>query len=157
MKEVITGIADNNQRLRRKKAMESVLEETFTGLAACTQYTIQVRTVSPTGLESPVEEITNTTLDDLTSAPQELGANYITDTSITLQWFQPAVNPRCVTDYILTWTGLSTENVTINASTFKVVYTVEGLTPCTSYDFTLIAQSVLGPSPQTSYQETTLC
>lgn len=158
VKEIITRITDNNQRLRWKKATKYVLEETITGLEACTDYTIHVSTVSPTGLESLVEEISEKTLGDTPSEPQTLGANDVTTTSITLQWFQPATNPNCVTDYILTWSDtVSNSTVNVSASTFKVEYTVDGLTACTTYDFSLIASSPDGESGETTLTQATAC
>lgn len=159
VKEIVTRITDNNQRLHRKKAVKSAFEETFTGLASCTDYTVQVSTVSPTGLESLVEEISENTLSDLPSVPQEFTAIAFTTTSVTVQWFQPAVNPRCVTDYLLSWINPDgvVANATVNASTFKVVYNVDSLTPCTIYDFFLSADSLSGESSETTFQNTTLC
>lgn len=159
VKEIVTRITDNNQRLHRKKAVKAALEETFTGLASCTDYTVQVSTVSPSGMESLVEEISEKTLSDMPSAPQEFTAIDITTTSFILEWYQPAVNPSCVTDYLLSWVdhdGVS-DNATVSASTFKVVYNVDNLTPCTIYDFVLSADSLSGESSEATFQNTTLC
>lgn len=158
VKEVITRVTDASQRLRRNKVVKASYEETFTGLQACTDYIVQVSTVSPSGLESLVEEITDKTLDALASAPQELGANDVTTTSITLQWFQPVENPRCVTDYVLTWSdSISNDTTTVNTSTFKVEHTVEGLTACTSYDFSLYSESLAGVSEEVTFTQKTTC
>lgn len=115
--------------------------------------------MSPTGLESLVEEISEKTLSEMPSAPQEFSAIGFTTTSVTVQWYQPAVNPSCVTDYLLSWINPDgvTDNTTVSASTFKVVYSVEGLTPCTIYDFVLSANSLSGESLETTFQNTTLC
>lgn len=158
VKEIITRVIDESQKLRSKKSVKQVFEETFTGLQACTEYTIEVSTVSPSGLESLVERVRNTTLEDLPSAPQELGVNSVTTTSITLQWFQPAVNPGCVTEYTLSWTdSVDTQSATISDSNFKVVYTVANLLPCLSYEFTLVSESASGTSEATTFTQQTNC
>lgn len=156
-KEVITRVIDENgksQRVMRK----SNFEETIYGLEPCTDYRILVSTKSPSGLQSEERETRNRTLDDIPSEPQAFNVTDVTTTSVTLQWFRPATNPRCATDYTLTWAGDVNDTITISdTSSFKIVYVVDGLNSCTNYNFTLNAESSAGQGPETILAQTTTC
>ncbi|KAG0711097.1 Receptor-type tyrosine-protein phosphatase delta [Chionoecetes opilio] len=158
VKEIITRVIDENEKsLQIEK--KSQYEETISGLKACTDYRVVVSIKSPSGLESEVREIRIRTLDDIPSEPQEFSVNEVTTTSITVQWFQPATNPRCASEYNLTWMDDTSDDTIIisDAPTFKVVYTLAGLQPCMNYNFTLNAESSVGEGPETTLSHSTAC
>ena len=157
VKEVITRVIDEDQKSLRLEKTE--YEGVITGLEACTNYRILVSTRSPSGLQSEVSEIRNMTLDDLPSEPQAFAVIEVTTTSITLQWFQPATNPRCASVYKLTWEDdVNTDTITISdASSFKTEVTVDGLRPCTNINFKLYAESLVGAGPETTLKYSTAC
>ncbi|KAK8749570.1 hypothetical protein OTU49_015434 [Cherax quadricarinatus] len=136
--------------------------ETFiTGLEACTNYLIELRLLSPTGKASAWREVRNKTQDGIPSSPREFGLNGVTKDSISLEWFQPEINKRCASEYIITWeasdgTRGGPQNV-IDPTEFKVIYTVTGLKECTDYTFSLVAKSSVGQSNPTEFTYTTLC
>nr|XP_045609990.1 receptor-type tyrosine-protein phosphatase H-like isoform X2 [Procambarus clarkii] len=137
------------------------IEEFITNLEPCTNYRIMMAAVSPTGLMSPPQETYTRTTDDIPSEPQQFGLNGVTTSSISLQWYQPETNSRCASQYVLTWkdsAGTTVGNETIvDPSSFKVSYTVEGLNPCETYTFSLIAKSPAGESNAAEFSLQTLC
>lgn len=159
VKEVITRVIDEDQKSLRFENKKSQYEEHITGLKPCTNYRVLVSTRSPSGLESEVREVRNKTLDDVPSEPQEFAVSAVTTTSITLQWFRPATNPNCASEYSLTWMDdVYTDTITISdVSAFKVVYTVEGLRSCTDHTFKLYAESSAGPGPEATLTHSTAC
>lgn len=158
VKEVITRVINEDQKSLRA-VKKTQFEETITGLQACTNYRVLVTTKSPSGLESEEREVSSKTLDDVPSEPQAFEVTEVTTTSITLQWFQPATNPNCAYEYILTWQDdTDSDTITLNdISTFKVLYTVEGLKPCTEHTFTIHAESPAGAGPNATVMYTTEC
>lgn len=158
VKEYDISIIDEDQKRSVKELVtpSPYVENTITGLKACTNYLVKVRSVSPTGKRSTWEEVRNTTDEATPSEPQELGVNDYTQTSITVQWFGPVDNSRCVTDYELSWTGsVSGSTVIPNTNDFKMIHTVSGLDACQDYTFTVIAKSASGDSPAATFSQTT--
>ncbi|XP_071525803.1 fibronectin-like [Panulirus ornatus] len=154
--EVIDQDQTREQTLRR---VTPYMDDTITGLKACTHYLVKVRAVSPTGKKGPWVDVTNVTSVATPSEPQVFGMSDVTETSISLQWFQPATNPRCATQYVLQWEGDGTsESVTISGvSDFKLTYTVEGLKACVEYTFTVKAKSSTDESAPVQLTQSTRC
>ncbi|XP_045130639.1 protein sidekick homolog [Portunus trituberculatus] len=157
-KEVITRIIDENAKSQRI-VRRSSFQETINGLEPCTDYRILVSTKSPGGLQSEERETTSRTLDDLPSEPQAFNVTEVTTTSVTLQWFRPLINPRCATNYTLKWkSDVDNDIITISeTSSFKTVYIVDGLQPCTIHNFTLNAESSVGSGLETALVQATNC
>ncbi|KAK3877417.1 hypothetical protein Pcinc_017858 [Petrolisthes cinctipes] len=159
VKEFDIHIIDEDQTRRSLKELATpspYVENTITGLKACTNYLVRVSAVTATGKRSGWEEVKNITSGAAPSEPQELGVNDYTQTSITVQWFGPADNSRCVTEYELSWEGSATGSDTLpNNNNFKMTYTVEGLAACSDITFTLLARSDTGDSPSVTFSQTT--
>lgn len=158
VKEFDISIIDEDQTRSVKELVTPLpyIDNTITGLRACTNYLVRVSAVSPTGKRSSWEEVRNTTEKAAPSEPQELGVNEYTQTSITVQWFAPVDNSRCVTDYELSWTGsVSASTVIHNTGNFKMIHTVSGLDACQNYTFSVIAQSDVGDSPAATFNQMT--
>nr|XP_045609993.1 phosphatidylinositol phosphatase PTPRQ-like [Procambarus clarkii] len=132
----------------------------ITGLEACTNYLFKVRAITKTNKESPWSEVYNRTSDATPSEPQQFGLESATTTSITLHWFQPATNTRCVTEYLLSWQGANNEVGTMTVTditSFKNEVTVDGLNPCEKYTFNLSAISAIGESHVLTFTQSTIC
>ena len=74
----------------------------------------------------------------MTPAPNVSQSVDITDTTIILNWTEPAVPNGAVTSYVITVTnGVTGEVFTVN--TTDTEFEVTGLTPYTNYTFTVAA------------------
>ena len=79
----------------------------------------------------------------MTSAPNVSQSVDVTDTTITLNWTEPAVPNGVVTGYVITVTnGVTGEVFTVN--TTDTEFEVTGLTPYTNYTFTVAAVNGAG-------------
>ena len=79
----------------------------------------------------------------MTSAPNVSQSVDVTDTTITLNWTEPAVPNGVVTGYVITVTnGVIGEVFTVN--TTDTEFEVTGLTPYTNYTFTVAAVNGAG-------------
>ncbi|XP_071525807.1 protein sidekick homolog [Panulirus ornatus] len=145
--------------LQTHREVTPYMDISVTDLKACTHYLVKVRSVSPTGRRSGWRQVTTKTSDDTPSAPQVFGISGFTKTSISLQWFQPEINPRCTSLYMLHWEGDGNAgNVEIpRGSDWKVTHTVTGLTACVPYTFTLKAKSSTGESDPVQLEQSTEC
>ncbi|KAK7024270.1 hypothetical protein SK128_007754 [Halocaridina rubra] len=130
------------------------IDETHNQLEACSNYRVEVRTVSRQGLESDWASEQTATDGDIPDVVRNLQVQSATESSVTLLWFQPESNPRCVTSYLVEW-DVGTD--TISATTFAIEYTVSGLGSCMSYNFSVTAQASLGNSSPVSLEGLTLC
>lgn len=155
VKEYDIRIIDQDQAYAERETATPNLADTISGLEPCTNYLIKVRVISPTSLASPWRVVSNKTESDLASEPQAFGTSSVTQTSVYLQWYPPATNPNCVTEYVLTW-----DEYTVNipsTGAFKMEYEVTGLIPCTGYTFSLMAKSSEGTSDPIQCVPTTEC
>nr|XP_045609991.1 tenascin-R-like [Procambarus clarkii] len=161
VKGYVLQVYDLNTTMTTSMRTSEPILDYITGLAACTTYRIIVSTVSPTGLLSTPQDTYATTADDIPSEPQQFGLNAVSTSSISLQWYQPDTNGLCASQYLLSWedsAGTPVGSTTIvDPSSFKVYYTVEGLNPCETYSFLLIAKSSVGESTAAEFSFETLC
>ncbi|XP_066989941.1 receptor-type tyrosine-protein phosphatase F-like [Macrobrachium rosenbergii] len=113
------------------------------GLLSCSDYYIEVTTLSPTGLESTVANVSFTTESAPSTQPQHLETHDIQTTSVVLEWLKPKENSRCVTEYKLTVSNTTTSNdyhiPASRDSPTKMTYEVDDLSSCTEYKAYLTA------------------
>jgi len=135
-------ITDLNDKSIR--ALNQDHDDFLTDLEACTEYEISVSAYTRTGLTSTPEIISASTGEGPVSAPRSFGVHdgEVTDTTITLVWYEALTNSRCTGSYTLSWTGSSDGSVVIDQATYQVIQIVEGLTCGGTYDFTLEVFSV---------------
>ncbi|KAK7024269.1 hypothetical protein SK128_007753 [Halocaridina rubra] len=133
------------------------IDETHNELEACSNYRVEVRTVSRQGLESPWNSVDTVTGGDTPSEVRNLQEKSSTTNSVTLLWFQPATNPRCASAYLVEWAG-GNETVVMSTSEFSIEYTITGLETCLPYTFSVTAQSTSsGDSAPATIDVTTQC
>lgn len=78
--------------ITHQKETRAGLEETFTGLEACTNYGIAVSAVTISNAVSDEVSETFKTQEDKPSAPQGLQHSSVTKNSVQLLWFVPSVS-----------------------------------------------------------------
>ncbi|XP_068214234.1 receptor-type tyrosine-protein phosphatase F-like [Palaemon carinicauda] len=131
------------------------------GLLSCSDYYIEVRTMSPSGLESAPANISFTTEPAPSTSPQTFEVHDIHVTSAIFQWLKPKENSRCVTEYRLTISDTTTSNeYVISASRdspTKMTYAVDDLSSCTEYKAYLSAKASGSASDPAFAAFKTLC
>ncbi|XP_042237341.1 tyrosine-protein phosphatase Lar-like [Homarus americanus] len=76
---------------------------TLAGLQACGEYHVTVTPVTPSDTEGPQLEQDVTTRDGVPGTPQDVKVGITTQSTIELEWNDPAINPLCVQDYSITY------------------------------------------------------
>jgi chitodextrinase len=114
-----------------------------TGLAALTQYGFTVEALDAAGTSAPSGMLSVTTAVGPPTAPAGLSATSATS-GITLSWQPASVPGGTVTGYVIY------ENGTSIATTGATSFTVVGLTPTTTFNFSVAALDASGASPQSS-------
>ena len=118
-----------------------------TGLSTSTQYNFKVHALTNAG-SGVASNILTLTTADLPSAPLNLTASAISNTSVQLSWDNPASNGGSVlTDYVIQY-KLASQNdssyVTVNDGTSTATtYTITGLST-NNYVFRVAAKNVYG-------------
>ncbi|XP_045102438.1 uncharacterized protein LOC123498935 isoform X2 [Portunus trituberculatus] len=137
------------------------LQETLSGLNACTDHEVRISAVTPSGLESEKANVNFTTSEDTPSAPRALTHITVTVDQIELHWFAPLTNRLCVDMYKVSWTsGSDSGNTDYTPSGYppEVKMTVSGLETCTSYTFTVVPVTPLGDEGSSvTYTVSTSC
>ncbi|TOF90344.1 hypothetical protein CGJ15_24525 [Vibrio parahaemolyticus] len=129
---------------------------TFDNLDACTHYEIKVCARSSELQASSWAVVNDTTDEDVPTEPQSFVVRDATTTSLTVAWWTPENNSRCVDSYELEWTNPSgetnSETITHVPGTslpFVVEKEITNLDPCTEYSlkvWTITASGSVGPS-----------
>ena len=121
----------------------------LTGLSPNTNYTYTVRAVSAAGIESPnsnpaVFATLSAPVDtEPPTTPSNVKATNVTATSVTLSWNASSDNVGV--------TGYKVYNGTaLVATTTGLAYTVSGLSPNTTYTFTIVAVDAAGNASPSS-------
>jgi len=160
-----------NMDLSSVKTISSVpqtkIEGIFNNLEACTNYELQIRAVSASGLHSEYVSNSVLTSEDIPSEPRNFTASQGGTNDLNLVWWRPELNSMCVTRYILDWAGASGDSgsETINPDgpdqplPFEVKYTLQNLLDCTSYTLTVHAITLSGAKgvDATTIQSTNNC
>ncbi|XP_071539179.1 uncharacterized protein [Panulirus ornatus] len=144
-----------------KSEVSVYLEHTLTGLNACSNYGVWVRAVTASGYTSDEVYQNFTTVEDRTSAPRGVSHSDLTQSSVTLKWFKPKINPTCAETYKLAWTSPAdsgSQEYTFPDHPAEVVVTVTGLAACMDYTFMVTAVTPLGTeSTAASHSVSTSC
>jgi Fibronectin type III domain len=116
---------------------------TVTGLSGGTHYVFTVKALNTVGASPASNTVGVTTTTSSPSAPSGLRVSTKSKTSVSLAWTVPATGGSPITHYLVFKTGSLV--ATLGASTRSD--TVTGLSPGTTYHFTVSAENVLGASP----------
>ncbi|XP_042873279.1 von Willebrand factor A domain-containing protein 7-like [Penaeus japonicus] len=122
-------------------------ENIFQELEACTNYELRVRAVSSEGQASAWVSTNISTTEDLPSEPRNFEPLEATPNSLTLVWYQPDENGRCVKQYSLEWTasdGSSSGSSMVAPLDFQVEEVVSGLAACSEYHFNVTGITAYG-------------
>lgn len=130
-------------------------ESLFTDLMACSDYKIQVRSVTRGHLTSDWVSVVSSTLEDLPTAPRNLQLLDATPTTLHVMWWEPMDNYLCVDHYVVSWINNRGTEVsqTFTSRNTKEPHTpmldmiLPDLTPCSHYTVTVKAVT---PSAQES-------
>jgi len=129
-------------------------------LNPCTDYRFTISALTSTGKESG--EVIHITSSGFAEPSPATGFRTIasTDSDVTLCWNKPEINPKCISRYETSFFGCdigeslskndfskSTANEISNApEACDFTETIDGLYPCSCYNFTLRSVTVLGDS-----------
>jgi len=121
----------------------------ISGLTSGSAYNFRVSATNVTGtsVTTSVLNASTTTVPVAPTAPRSLATATVYGNALALRWNAPSTPGATLTGYVVqqniaaTWTTIAT----VSGTTTN--YVVTGLTPSTSYQFQVIANNIVGPSP----------
>jgi len=138
------------------------LEHVFIQLESCSTYEVTVNAVSQSHQSGPSTSAISSTLDEKPAPPTELRTLDTTETSITFAWLAPE-NRFCVSSYEIEYAPTDSSDPAVHVSVPNTNYALEllqvvsDLEKCTTYNFIVASEGVLGSSSGGVLTQATLC
>ncbi|GFU23689.1 phosphatidylinositol phosphatase PTPRQ [Nephila pilipes] len=115
----------------------------LTHLSPYTNHSIQVRAATTAGYSAWTEELVLRTDIGVPHQPKDVKVLKCTDTSIYLTWKEPLPLVGYVSNYIVEWTNVAS-NESKREKVENSYYTIKNLSPYTKYSIRIIAETAAG-------------